>query len=115
MRVIELSELPLDGLTRELQGADHGGLPVSLLFVEVVPGGGPAWHRHAYVELFIVLDGEATVDVGQERVVAHGGQVVVAPAGVPHRFTNTGAGNLRQIDLHLNERTVTEWLPDRAA
>jgi mannose-6-phosphate isomerase-like protein (cupin superfamily) len=113
MRVIDLSDLPLDGLTRELQGTDHGGLQVSLLFVNVAPGGGPAWHRHDYTELFIVLDGEATVDVGDERVIARGGQVVVAPAGVPHRFTNTGTANLRQIDLHLNEHTVTEWLPDR--
>jgi mannose-6-phosphate isomerase-like protein (cupin superfamily) len=113
MRVIELSDLPLDGLTRELQGADHGSLPVSLLFVDVAPGRGPAWHQHDYTELFIVLDGEATVDVGDERVVAHSGQVIVAPAGTPHRFTNTGSTHLRQIDLHLNERTVTDWLPDR--
>jgi len=112
MHVIDLADLPVDGLTRELQGTDHGGLPVSLLFVDLAPGRGPSWHRHEYLELFVVLDGEATVDVGDERVIARGGQVVVAPAGVPHRFVNSGTTNLRQIDVHLNEHTVTEWLPD---
>jgi quercetin dioxygenase-like cupin family protein len=115
MHVIDLADLPTDGLTREMQGADHGGLPVSLLFVDLAPGRGPAWHQHDYLELLIVLEGEATVDVGAERVIAHGGQVVVAPAGVPHRFVNTGATNLRQIDLHLRAHTLTEWLPDHDA
>jgi mannose-6-phosphate isomerase-like protein (cupin superfamily) len=115
MHVIDLADLPTDGLTRELQGDEHGGLPVSLLFADLEPGRGPAWHRHAYAEVFIVLDGEATVDIGDERLVVRGGQVVIAPAGVPHRFTNTGATNLRQIDLHLREHTLTEWLADRPA
>jgi mannose-6-phosphate isomerase-like protein (cupin superfamily) len=32
------------------------------------------------------------------------------PAGQPHRFVNSGSGRLRQIDIHLNSRYVTEWL-----
>jgi mannose-6-phosphate isomerase-like protein (cupin superfamily) len=30
--------------------------------------------------------------------------------GVPHKFVNSGAGPLRQIDIHANDRFVTEWL-----
>jgi mannose-6-phosphate isomerase-like protein (cupin superfamily) len=41
-----------------------------------------------------------------------GGQIVVAPAGIPHKFINSGAGPLRQIDIHANDRFVTEWLED---
>jgi mannose-6-phosphate isomerase-like protein (cupin superfamily) len=36
----------------------------------------------------------------------------MVPAGVPHKFVNTGAGRLRQIDIHASERFVTEWLED---
>ena len=39
-----------------------------------------------------------------------GGQIVVAPADIPHKFVNSGTGPLRQIDIHANDRFVTEWL-----
>jgi mannose-6-phosphate isomerase-like protein (cupin superfamily) len=34
----------------------------------------------------------------------------VAPAGVPHRFVNSGPGRLVQVDIHENDHFVTEWL-----
>jgi mannose-6-phosphate isomerase-like protein (cupin superfamily) len=39
-----------------------------------------------------------------------GGEVVVAPAGVAHRFINSGDGRLRQVDIHESPRFDTEWL-----
>src|SRR5215213_9729762 len=39
-----------------------------------------------------------------------GGQVVVVPAGVAHKFVNSGAGRLRQVDIHASDHFVTEWL-----
>lgn len=39
------------------------------------------------------------------------GDIVVVPAGQPHCFVNSGSGPLRQIDVHLSPRYVTEWLP----
>ena len=35
---------------------------------------------------------------------------MVVPAGVAHKFTNSGTGRLRQVDMHASERFVTEWL-----
>jgi mannose-6-phosphate isomerase-like protein (cupin superfamily) len=32
------------------------------------------------------------------------------PAGVPHGFTNTGDGPLRQVDIHLSPSFSTTWL-----
>jgi len=40
------------------------------------------------------------------------GEIVIVPANTPHRFTNTGNGPLRQIDIHVNSRFETEWLPE---
>ena len=80
--------------------------------VDAPLGGGPKLHRHPYEEVFVVQEGTATFTAGEEVIEARGGQVVMVPAGVPHKFVNTGAGRLRQIDIHASERFVTEWLED---
>jgi mannose-6-phosphate isomerase-like protein (cupin superfamily) len=59
-----------------------------------------------------VQEGNATFTVGGDTIDVTGGQIVVAPAGIPHKFVNSGAGPLRQIDIHANDRFVTEWLED---
>ncbi len=40
----------------------------------------------------------------------HAGQVIIVPPNTPHKFTNTGEGRLRQVDIHASERFITEWL-----
>jgi len=60
----------------------------------------------------VVQEGTVTFTAGEEVIEARGGQVVMVPAGVPHKFVNSGAGRLRQIDIHASERFVTEWLED---
>jgi mannose-6-phosphate isomerase-like protein (cupin superfamily) len=89
---------------------DQIGAGVSVIAVDMEPGGGPALHRHAYAEVFVVLEGEATFTLGDEQRVVRGGEVVVAPAGVAHRFVNSGSGRLRQVDIHEHPRFDTEWL-----
>jgi mannose-6-phosphate isomerase-like protein (cupin superfamily) len=32
----------------------------------------------------------------------------VAPAGVPHKFVNSGTGPLRQVDIHPSGRILQE-------
>jgi mannose-6-phosphate isomerase-like protein (cupin superfamily) len=86
------------------------GTGVSVIAVDAAPGGGPRLHRHAYDEVFVVLEGEATYTLGDETRVVHPGEVVVAPAGVPHAFRNSGAGRLRQVNVHCHPRFETEWL-----
>ncbi|HEX6710549.1 MAG TPA: cupin domain-containing protein [Rubrobacter sp.] len=84
----------------------------TLMVVDAPPGSGPKLHKHPYEEVFVVQEGEATFTAGEEVIEARGGQVVVVPAGVPHRFVNSGTGRLRQVDIHVDERFVTEWLED---
>jgi len=94
----------------ELQGYQFGGAKVCLIFVDLEPAGGPRLHRHPYEEIFIILEGQSRFTVGSETVEATAGKVLIVQAGVPHRFVNSGAGRLRQIDIHANDRFVTEWL-----
>jgi quercetin dioxygenase-like cupin family protein len=86
------------------------GANVSVIAVDLAPGEGPALHRHTYSEVFVVLEGQATFTLGGEDRVVHGGEVVVAPAGVAHRFVNSGTGRLVQVDIHESPRFDTEWL-----
>jgi mannose-6-phosphate isomerase-like protein (cupin superfamily) len=86
------------------------GANVSVIAVDLAPGEGPALHRHTYPEVFVVLEGQATFTLaGEERVVG-GGEAVVAPTGVAHRFVNSGTGRLRQVNIHESPRFDTEWL-----
>jgi mannose-6-phosphate isomerase-like protein (cupin superfamily) len=94
----------------ELEGYQFGGAKVCLIFVDLEPGDGPKLHRHPYEEVFIVLDGLARFAVGSDSVDARAGQVLMVRPGVPHKFINSGDGRLRQIDIHCNDRFVTEWL-----
>jgi quercetin dioxygenase-like cupin family protein len=89
---------------------DEIGAEVSVIVVDAAPGDGPALHRHRYREVFVVLEGEATLTLGDEEHVLHAGETAVAPAGVPHRFVNSGSGRLRQVDIHEHARFETEWL-----
>ena len=114
MHIVKQDQLPFSRIAHELVGDDHGGIGVCILFVDAPPGDGPSLHRHPYEEIFIVEEGEALfVADGAERT-AVAGEIVVLPADTPHRFTNTGSGPLRQIDIHVSPRFVTEWLDEAA-
>ena len=112
MTVIDRDALPFSGSSRELEGYLHGETPASLIFFEGPPGSGPSLHRHPYAEIFVLLEGQATFTLGETTVDATGGQILIAPAGVAHRFVNSGSTPLRQIDIHLNDRFATEWLQE---
>ena len=109
--VISLTDLAPEEDTGEFQGHRYEA-GISFIVVNAPPGGGPKLHRHPYEEVFVVQEGNATFTAGEETIEASGGQVVVVPAGVPHKFVNSGAGRLRQIDIHASDRFVTEWLEE---
>jgi mannose-6-phosphate isomerase-like protein (cupin superfamily) len=110
-RVFYKADLAVSESVFEFEGGRHGGASVSIIVIEGSrPGSGPRLHRHPYEEIFVVQEGDVTFTVGEEEIEASGGQVVVVPAGVPHKFVNTGTGPLRQVDIHPAGRFVTEWL-----
>ena len=106
---VEEAELRSE-LARELLGENYGGIPASVIFVAAEPGEGPRLHTHPYAELFFVVEGQATFSDGVDDRVVHAGDTVIVSPHQPHRFVNSGEGRLRQIDVHLNPRFVTEWL-----
>jgi mannose-6-phosphate isomerase-like protein (cupin superfamily) len=106
----EVLTFDVDGaMTGQFEGRDHGGT-VSVILVDTdEPGAGPRLHRHPYDETFVIHAGQAEFTVGEEKLTARGGQVVVVPPNAPHKFANTG-GRLVMTNIHAGDEFETEWL-----
>ena len=108
--VVAKDELPHSGSAHRFEGYLHGGADVSFFISDTPPGKGPSLHNHPYAEVFVVQEGELTFTVGGDTVGATSGQIVVAPADTPHKFTNSGTRRARHVDIHTRGRMDTEWL-----
>ncbi|QDU38080.1 Quercetin 2,3-dioxygenase [Maioricimonas rarisocia] len=64
----------------------------------VPPGGGPPPHTHSReVEFFQILEGEVTLLVGDETIVAGPGHFVHMPIGTRHAFRNESETTARML------------------
>ncbi len=99
-----------DAWSGEVQLGAHGaGLCLIFNLIDG-PGGGPRLHRHPYPETFIIRAGIGLFTVGDREIRAEAGQIVIVPAGIPHKFSNLGPGPLETIDIHERGSFATEWL-----
>lgn len=110
--VLNRADLPYDGNTYEFQGIQHPDTNVSLIWVDMPPGGAVRLHKHPYEEIFIIQEGVSTFTVGSVTLEARAGQIIIVPAEVPHKFMNLSDQQLKQIDIHVNKQFVTDWLED---
>ena len=108
--LLNRDELPRDGNTYEFEGFQHQDTGVSFIWVDMPPGGFVRLHKHPYKEIFIIQEGVSTFTVGSETLEAHAGQVIIVPADTPHKFVNQSAGQLKQVDIHVNKEFITHWL-----
>jgi mannose-6-phosphate isomerase-like protein (cupin superfamily) len=104
--VLDIADLPHRGLSHRFEGVHFGDTEVSFFLVDAPPGRGAKLHVHPYPEVFVTLEGEATFTAGDDTIEVTSDQVVVVPAGMPHKFVNTGTGRLRQIDIHVSSRII---------
>jgi len=89
------------------------GTDVTVLFFATDEiGHGPVWHVHPYDEVFVVRQGRALFTIGDEKIEAEAGDILLGPADVPHKFTNLGPGRLETTDIHLNDRHIQTDLED---
>ena len=87
-------------------GLDLGGPVTVLAYGTDAIGVGPRLHVHPYDETFIVIAGNARFTVGDKVVDAAAGDIVLGPAGVPHKFENRGPGRLQTIDIHHSPQWI---------
>ena len=102
---MNLERLPFVGMSYEFVGEKEGA-PFSAYIVGAKPGQGPPLHNHPYVEVAFIIEGQATITVGEEQREVKAGGIVVIPADTPHRFVNSGDTTLRQIDIHASPKFV---------
>ncbi|GAB3568882.1 cupin domain-containing protein [Amycolatopsis endophytica] len=87
-----------------------GGAGVSIILESTSRSGvGPRLHRHPYAETFVIRRGSAGFTIGAHRLTGRAGQVLVVPAGEPHKFI-TGPDGYEAVHIHANPRFVTDWL-----
>ena len=110
--VMAKEDLPFGGIAHKFEGYRYGDVEASFFLVDTPPGTGPVLHAHPYEEIFVMLEGTATYTVGDATIEASAGQIVVAPAGVPHKFVNSGSGQLRQVDIHPSGRIQQVDIPE---
>lgn len=109
MSIVRIESLPDSGNSYRFEGTAHDA-PVSFFLLHTPPGEGPGPHLHPYAETFIVQEGQATFTVGDDTIEARAGDIVVAPADVPHAFVNSGSGALRSVNIHPVAEMETVWL-----
>lgn len=98
------------GSIHYFQGGLYGA--TTSIFQSVIPpGSGPVPHRHAYVELFVVQEGEGRFEVDGAILEAGPGDVVVVPSGLVHSFVSTGDVALRQVAIHEAPAFAQELVP----
>jgi mannose-6-phosphate isomerase-like protein (cupin superfamily) len=90
-------------------GAQGAGICVIVNHIERI-GAGPRLHSHPYAETFVIRAGRARFTLGGSTVEARAGDILVAPAGTPHKFENLGPEPLETIDIHESGAFVTDWL-----
>jgi quercetin dioxygenase-like cupin family protein len=95
--------------TESIEGSEFGAT-ISLILDESEPGRGPRLHRHPYDETWVVQEGNVTFQLGDACHLAGRGDIVIAPPGVPHKFTNNGPGRSKLVCIHANPTIIGEWL-----
>jgi mannose-6-phosphate isomerase-like protein (cupin superfamily) len=83
---------------------------VSLIFDHSEAGDGPRLHRHPYDESWVVLEGNLIFQLGDDRLSAGPGDIVIVPADAPHKFVNEGPGRASLVCIHASPTFRTEWL-----
>lgn len=103
--VTALQGFSLQKLLQRTDGSEHVALYVGV----VEPGGaGPDTHIHRFDQFYYVLEGELSIEVALQRSTARPHDLVVLPAGVPHRQWNEGPEPERHITLIVPEPAAGE-------
>ncbi len=70
--------------------------------MNLAPGtaSGESVETHLGDQVLLVLEGEVFAQIGEERARMREGDVVVIPAGIPHRFANENTSDARTFRVY---------------
>jgi len=75
----------------------RGSTDTSVWTVEILPGAPATPHSLTKEEVFVVLEGTASVRIAGDDGQAQAGDAIVVPAGAEFELANGGAGPLRLV------------------
>ena len=106
VNIIHAADLELrPGGTARFEGEAHGS-GASFFLVRNAPGEGAQLHIHPYPETWVVRGGRVRFTVGGQPAEAAAGDIVVAPANVPHKFVSLGPELLEMVCIHPSPRIL---------
>ncbi|MCI0474941.1 MAG: cupin domain-containing protein [Anaerolineales bacterium] len=88
-------------VTRGVFGKTLRDGKIKVVLTRVVPGGKFARHRDPYAHLFYFLDGEGTLWIDDQQIVARAGTVAQIDAGQEHAYENAGNEDLVLLSLNI--------------
>ncbi|SFR70704.1 Mannose-6-phosphate isomerase, cupin superfamily [Agromyces sp. CF514] len=107
--IVHASELLIGtGRTRRFVGIEHGS-GISYFFVDYETGQGTDLHWHPYPETWVVLEGEASITIGDRQLTARAGDTATVPSGVWHQFANTRPERLKVLCIHASPVIIQTW------
>lgn len=76
--------------SQPLIDATSGGVHAAVNYIRTPPGGGSprGLHTHEWEQLFYIVEGTMNIEVDGREFEAQPGNLVVFPAGVPHKNWN---------------------------
>ena len=84
-------------------------------FVTLEPNGGQVpWHNQKQEEVYFLVEGEAEMCLGDERLMLTAGQAVSIPSGVFHQMTNRGDKVAKMIYVYGPAGDVDHWKQELA-
>lgn len=97
----------------------HGTTQTATVYIELSPGDNLGRHTDSAEEILLILEGEVEASVGNERLSAGQGNMVVVPAMEPHDLKNTGNTKARIMGFfgganHIVATFEKGWGPDNA-
>jgi mannose-6-phosphate isomerase-like protein (cupin superfamily) len=103
-------------------GADTGGLMTIVEMTEPPGTEAPLHVHHREDEAFFILEGSATIQVGEESFDVGPGDYAFGPRDIPHRYTVgdegcrmlficTPGGNFEGVVMEMSEPAETRTLP----
>jgi len=109
---IEGRTFPAGRRTRNLVGgmSNIQAEAFSLGHVTLEPKGGQVpWHNQEQEEIYLILEGEGEICLGDEKSVIRAGQAVYIPPNVFHQLTNTGEVPMVMIYCYGPAGDVAHW------
>jgi len=82
-----------------LQTTDRSQTAVMTLAPGGASSGEPNIHPKSD-QVVLLVEGELNAEVGDEKRVLKAGDIVVVPAGTPHKFTNSGSAEAKAFSTY---------------